>query len=156
MSLFGVADGPPRLAVVFQNYDPPLYFVTFNTNRRRKLLANKNVHEQLIQFASAGVERGIAIGRYVIMPDHIHLFARGSSEYPLTQWMRLLKRRLSKGIAGVAGPHWQKGFFDHLLRHRENYAEKWDYVRQNPVRAGFVANPDEWPWQGEIVRLETL
>ena len=45
-------------------------------------------------------------------------------------------------------------FFDHLIRHGESYAQKWEYVRQNPVRAGLVHLADEWPWQGEIVRLE--
>jgi len=33
---------------------------------------------------------------------------------------------------------WQPGFNDHLLRSDENYAEKWEYVFQNPVRAGLV------------------
>jgi putative transposase len=95
----------------------------------------------------------MATGRYVIMPDHVHLFARGGREYPLTQWMRLLKRSLSAGIA-TAPPHWQKGFFDHLIRHSESYSEKWEYVRQNPAHAGLVEDPKEWPWQGEVVRLE--
>jgi hypothetical protein len=45
---------------------------------------------------------------------------------------------------------WQPGFFDHLLRHDESYAEKWDYVWRNPVRAGLVAKPEDWPYQGEI------
>jgi REP-associated tyrosine transposase len=145
-------DSPPRLHLVFQKYDPPLYFVTFNTHRRRRLLDNDTVHTQLIEFANNGVTRGVAIGRYVIMPDHVHLFARGARDYPLTQWMRLLKRSLSRAIA-AAWPHWQKGFFDHLIRHSESYAEKWEYVRQNPVRAGLVTKPEDWPYQGEIVRL---
>jgi hypothetical protein len=37
-------DRPPRLERVFQSYDSPLYFVTFNTARRRKLLASPAVH----------------------------------------------------------------------------------------------------------------
>jgi hypothetical protein len=49
-----------------------------------------------------------------------------------------------------------KGIFDHLIRHSESYSEKWEYVRQNPVRAGLVNDPDKWPWQGEITRLEAL
>ena len=32
----------------------------------------------------------------------------------------------------------QEGFFDHLLRSYESYAQKWEYVRENPVRAGLV------------------
>ena len=89
------------------------------------------------------------------MPDHIHLFVRGSYDYPLTQWMRLLKRRLSKAIS-ASRPRWQKGFFDHLIRHSESYSEKWEYVLQNPVRAGLVRDPEDWLWQGEIMRLEAL
>jgi len=40
---------------------------------------------------------------------------------------------------------WQRGFFDHLLRSEESYSEKWNYVRNNPVRAGLVASGDDWP-----------
>jgi hypothetical protein len=50
-------------------------------------------------------------------------------------------------------PHWQEGFFDHLLRSRGSYAEKAAYVLQNPVRGGFCAKPEDWPYQGEITRL---
>jgi REP-associated tyrosine transposase len=144
---------PPRLDRVFQRYDPPLYFVTFNTHRRQKLLANPHVHSTLIRFAHEGEVRGIGLGRYVIMPDHVHLFVRGNLAFSLRQWVRMLKRALSRTIP-VVPPHWQYGFFDHLIRHGESYAEKWEYVRQNPVRAGLVHQAYDWPWQGEIVRLE--
>jgi len=43
---------------------------------------------------------------------------------------------------------WQREFFDHVLRSDEGYAEKWDYVRENPVRAGLVRSPNEWPYFG--------
>jgi putative transposase len=148
-----MADRPPRLNQVFQRYDPPLYFVTFNTHKRRKLLANARVNNELICFGQQGQLRGIGLGRYVIMPDHIRLFVRGNLDFSLRQWVRMLKRVLSKEIVS-SPPHWQEGFFDHLIRHSESYSEKWEYVRQNPLRAGLVGDPDEWPWQGEIVRLE--
>jgi REP element-mobilizing transposase RayT len=77
---------PPRLHLVFQKYDPPLYFVTFNTYKRRKLLANARVHSSLIEFAKVGEQRGTALGRYVIMPDHVHLFVRGGIDFVLVQW----------------------------------------------------------------------
>jgi putative transposase len=144
---------PPRLEQVFQKYDPPLYFVTFNTNHRRHLLANERVHQRFVAFGGTGLSRGTAIGRYVIMPDHIHLFVRGSLDFVLAQWVRILKRSLSAAIPETT-PHWQSGFFDHLIRHSESYAEKWEYVCRNPVRAGFVKDCQEWPWQGEIERLE--
>jgi REP element-mobilizing transposase RayT len=76
---------PPRLDRVFQRYDPPLYFVTFNTHRRQKLLANAQVHAALIRFAHEGEVRGIGLGRYVIMPDHVHVFVHGDMNFALRQ-----------------------------------------------------------------------
>jgi putative transposase len=146
---------PPRLELVFQKYDPPLYFITFNTHHRRKFLANGRVHKQFVDFSKAGLSRGIAVGRYVIMPNHVHLFVCGTIDFSLVQWIRILKRTLSIAISAPR-PHWQKGFFDHLIRHSESYAEKWDYVYQNPVRAGLVLHANDWFWQGEIERLEML
>ena len=146
---------PPRLEQLFPWYDPPLYFVTFNTHHRRKVLANAEVHERFMAFARIGEARGIAVGCYVLMPDHVHLFVQGNLDFVLTQWVRLLKRNLSTVIP-IERPHWQKGFFDHVIRNSDNYAQKWEYVRENPVRAGLVVNFDAWPWQGELVRLEAM
>src|SRR5207249_7010064 len=102
---------PQRLQWIFPRYDPPLYFVTFNTHHRRKLLATEQVHEAFVEFALEAKDRGIGVGRYVIMPDHIHLFVRGGLDSSLAQWIRLLKRNLSKSILRNR-PHWQQGFFD--------------------------------------------
>jgi REP element-mobilizing transposase RayT len=146
---------PPRLERIFDCYDPPLYFVTFNTHKRRTILANPRIHERLISFASIGEALGVGLGRYVLMPDHVHLFVQGSLDFVLAQWVRLLKRELSKAIV-VAPPYWQNGFFDHLIRNSESYSQKWEYVRENPVRAGLVSACDEWPYQGEFVRLEAM
>ena len=116
-------------------------------------MAGSIVHEGFIGFALEAERRNIAVGRYVLMPDHVHLFVAGGPDFVLVQWIRMLKRVLSKSIL-AALPHWQPGFFDHVIRHRESYSEKWDYVRQNPVRAGLVSEPEAWPFQGEIVRIE--
>src|SRR5947209_6601549 len=118
-------NAPPRLHLVFQKYDPPLYFVTFNTHRRKRLLANEQVHRCFVNFAHAALDHGVAVGRYVIMPDHVHLFVAGHYEFVLDQWIRALKRTLSKEI-DAPRPHWQLGFFDHMIRHGESYSEKWE------------------------------
>ena len=39
---------------------------------------------------------------------------------------------------------WQEGCFDRLLRSNELLSEKWEYLRQNPIRAGLAVDPDEW------------
>jgi REP-associated tyrosine transposase len=144
---------PPRLDQVFQKYDPPVYFVTLSTSNRRKVLANDNVHSVVINYGQRGTDNGFALGRYVIMPDHIHLFVAGTYDFDLGLWVRGLKRVVAPAVSGRK-QIWQRGFFDHLIRSNESYSEKWDYVHRNPVRAGLVRDADEWPFQGEIVTIE--
>jgi REP element-mobilizing transposase RayT len=160
---------PPWLAEVFQKYDTPLYFVTFNTMHRSRCLANERVHSVFHIYCETGVAKAsIAVGRYVIMPDHVHLFVTGDASFSLSLWVRGLKRAISKsivfanteatvrpGTAATTPPRiWQPGFFDHLMRSSESYAQKWIYVRENPVRAELVAHPEDWPYQGEIVPID--
>ena len=88
------------------------------------------------------------------MPDHVHLFVRGDQGFRLSPWIGGLKRAIS--VALKSQRLWQAGFFDHILRSEESYAEKWNYVRDNPVRAGLVKAADEWPYQGEIVVIDRV
>jgi REP element-mobilizing transposase RayT len=134
----------------------PVYFITACTFQRRHLLATTASHEVFHRFADGARDRGALVGRYVLMPDHLHLFVCiPPGELGLSMWMKSLKNTLSKHWRGegIEAPHWQKGFFDHLLRSEESHGEKWSYVRENPVRAGLVARPEDWPYGGEIVRL---
>jgi REP element-mobilizing transposase RayT len=63
-------------------------------------------------------------------------------------------RHLKRVSIGSAPMQWQPGFFDHLIRNDESYGDKWNYVRENPVRAGLVASAADWPYQGEIVYID--
>jgi REP element-mobilizing transposase RayT len=130
---------PPRLDLIY--VDQPLYFVTFCTLHRQPSLANEQTHAAFCDYCLRAGEYGVGVGRYVIMPDHLHIFVR--------IWVRGLKRALSSGRN-----FWQPGFFDHILRTDESYGEKWNYVRDNPVRAGLVSGNDEWPFQGELVAID--
>ena len=144
-----------RLERVFERH--PIYFVTAGTAERRPILARDEIHSALRAFGETGTRRGAFMGSYVLMPDHLHLFvALDETQLGLAAWMKSLKNTLSKALRslGVSSPHWQKGFFDHVLRSGESYAQKWDYVRANPVRAGLVTNAANWPYSGSINDLE--
>jgi putative transposase len=146
---------PPRLGWLFENMRP-FYFVTFNTYKHLPMLARREVHEVFCSFCRCAIERNVAIGRYVLMPDHVHLFVALPPEgITLAQWIQALRSVIGKKLLGLGfqKPHWQEGFFDHVLRSNESYSQKWDYVRMNPVRAGLISAPEDWPYQGEIIRL---
>jgi len=137
----------------------PLYFFTACTAGRKSLLACQAAHEILTEvwMRSRRLD-GWAVGRYVLMPDHVHFFARPTHESKsLSAWHQTWKSMTARkmGVApGCRSPIWQPETFDHILRSAESYAEKWHYVQQNPVRAHLVTTPDDWPWQGEIESLQ--
>ena len=86
---------PPRLTRIFANN--PVFFVTFCTHRRRKLLATKSVNAAFVEFGiRAHAEQNVAVGRYVIMPDHLHLFVCGADDFQLGGWIGMLKQHLGK------------------------------------------------------------
>ena len=47
-------------------------------------------------------------------------------------------------------PVWQRDSWDTQLRRHESYGSKWEYVINNPVRAGLVKEANKWPFQGEL------
>jgi putative transposase len=158
---------PPRLEPIFQRFDAPVYFVTFNTHGRQRILASAAVHDAFGDYCRRATEFRIGVGRYVIMPDHVHLFVcfGAGCDGTLSDWIKGLKRQLDLSLATSGAQRirlegqklvsfWQPGFHDHLLRSDESYSGKWDYVFQNPVRAGLVSRAEEWPYSGEIVRID--
>ena len=138
---------PPRLDNIY--IDQPLYFVTLCTLHRRPIIATQQTPKSFRTYCARAINRGVGVGRYVIMPNHIHLFVRGPADFNLGIWVRGLKRAVSS-----RPETWQPGFFDHILRSDERYGEKWDYVRANPSRAGLTTDDQEWPYQGEIVFID--
>lgn len=134
----------------------PIYFVSANTASRFSILTVPEIHSTFLEFARLGENRGAFIGAYVLMPDHIHLFVALDPETKLAAWVKSLKNFFSKTLRRLKIPalHWQKGFFDHVMRSADSYAQKWDYVRDNPVRAGLVRDWQEWPFSGELHQLE--
>ena len=149
---------PSRLPVIFQKYDLPLYFVTVCTLNRQRALLNDEAHDSFRDYAVVGAtSKAVAVGRYVMMPDHLHFFVRGNENFVLSTWVRGLKRAVGEAVRSrMPGFKWQRGFFDHLLRNSESYAQKWEYVRQNPVRSGLVEDAADWPFAGEIVRIDRV
>jgi putative transposase len=160
---------PRRIELLFARFQTPLYLVSFNTRARRQILATPTVHIAFIKYSRRATEFGIIVGRYVIMPDHVHLFVCFGSgcTIALSEWIKGMKRQLSSALAEssvrpteipgqLLSSLWQPGFHDHLLRSSESYASKWNYVRENPVRAGLVEIAETWPYAGEIATIDRV
>ena len=91
---------------------------------------------------------GVKIDRYVIMPDHIHViifidsdkYIYGSSKAPtptnemIPHIVSTFKRFCTKEIGENI---FQRGYFDHIIRNREDYEEHVKYIYENPMKWNF-------------------
>ena len=138
----------PAHGVFHTPNQPLIVFLTVCTKDRKRWLADPAVHEVLRSvWAEAS---GWHVGRYVIMPDHIHLFAGpGDVDVSFDDWVQYWKREFTRRHHRPECG-WQTDHWDRRLRRAESYLAKWHYVCLNPVRHGLVGNPDDWPYQGEI------
>ncbi len=130
-------------------------FFTVCTHRRKPVLSDAQCHEILkTVWTESSLRDGWWVGHYVLMPDHVHFFARPEVGARLTaKWVQMWKGVTSRRIAGARNlipPIWQAEYFDRYLRSAESYSQKWDYVEQNPVRAGLVQGLEDWPYRGVI------
>ena len=130
-----------------------IIFVTACTAQRRKILASTSAYEAIVGWWALATTW--LVGRYVIMPDHVHFFcAPNGIEVPaLENWMRYWKSIVTRNLGETGGSVWQRHHWDRQLRKGESYDEKWEYVCSNPVRHGLVSTADEWPYQGELHEL---
>ncbi len=129
----------------------PIVFLTVCAQDRRPLFVKPDIHE--LMKSAWGDANTWHVGRYVLMPDHIHLFCapNGLAAPSLARWVQFWKAAVSRHWPRPEEqPVWQKSFWDTQLRRGEGYGEKWEYVRRNPVRASLCADSAEWPFQGEM------
>jgi REP element-mobilizing transposase RayT len=133
---------------------PIVVFLTVCTNGKKPILANDDVHT-LLRESWIEADSWI-VGRYVLMPDHLHLFCSPAmTQSPLLQqWVSYWKSHAARHWPKPQDtPVWQRDFWDTQLRREESYDEKWRYAAENPVRANLVVRAADWPYQGEMKAL---
>ena len=101
----------------------PVFYVTCCTRNRRPIRELKAAHDAFSRYCERAREHNIAVERYVFMPDHLHLFVKGDPNFTLSPWMGGLKRAIAVALGCSSSELWQPGFFDHVLRSDESYAE---------------------------------
>src|SRR5690242_3860361 len=102
-----------------------MYFVTTCTYRRKQILACEEVAKILThEWSSARERHGWAIGRYVIIPDHVQFFCAAELDaktLPLFvgSWKEWTSKAIKRQLLQIRSI-WQEEFFDHVLRSSES------------------------------------
>ncbi len=83
-----------------------------------------------------------ALGRFVIMPNHVHVLVRPLMDHNLSGtlqgWKSVTAHEINKHLKRQ-GKLWQDESFDHIVRTEEQLERFACYIRENPVKAGLDA-----------------
>lgn len=90
---------------------------------------------------------------YLFMPDHIHLTLTGNESYSnIKKCLVMFKQKTGFWLAQNRPEiKWQKDYYDHILRSKENLDIHVKYILSNPVRAGLVEYWKLYPYKGSTV-----
>lgn len=169
---------PKRKMHRLQNFDysqNASYFVTICTENRQRIfgkIINGTVyHNPMGKIACREIDatnekrknHGIAIEKFVVMPDHVHMIitvadagvsvdeSRGNGfskavansvgsivggyKSAVTRNIRKWAETFGSDTAShVPTTIWQFKYYDHVIRGQEDYRETWEYIDTNPLR----------------------
>jgi len=85
---------------------------------------------------------------YVVMANHVHLLVTPLVEVSqMTQSLKRFTAREANRVLAITGkPFWQDESYDRLVRNKEEFQRIRHYIEMNPVKAGLVKTPEEFPW----------
>ncbi len=127
------------------------YFLTWRCRPRRTL--DEAERDIVLQAVRHWDGRRWLVFAAVVMPNHVHVLAEplanGMGVWDLGTILHSVKSFSAHAInrrCGQPGTIWQDERYDRWVRHEDELCEKWQYIRDNPVRAGLAAMAEEYRW----------
>ena len=146
-----------RIRLCSENYlGEKSYFLTVRTDRRRRRFVDTRASQWIIErLRRIAAQHAFTVNAYCVMPDHVHILARGTTEgSDLLEFVSEFKRRTGEAWLRRFGTRlWQGRYYDHILRPRENASAVCWYIWLNPVRRGICSDPREYPFSGSFTGL---
>jgi putative transposase len=132
------------------------HHITQRGNRRQETFFNDVDYQAYIDLMSEWCcLLNVEVWAYCLMPNHIHLIAVPESEDGLRLAIGEAHRRYTRRInfrEGWRGHLWQGRFASYVMD--EDYLLACvRYIEINPVRAGLVAKPEQWPWSSASAHI---
>ena len=91
---------------------------------------------------------------WALMPNHLHvLFAVRDAPMSLTveNWKKFTAHKANQRL-GRHGKFWAEDYWDTYMRDGTHALKTRRYIENNPVKAGLVREPGEWPWSSARFR----
>lgn len=119
-------------------------------NNRQPIFAGTPDYETLLGLLEEYAKKlQVAIHAYVLMSNHLHLLATPSSAEGVPQMMQALGRsyvRYFNARQARTGTLWEGRYKSTLIQAERYLLACMVYIDLNPVRAGLVSDPADYPW----------
>jgi REP element-mobilizing transposase RayT len=85
---------------------------------------------------------------FVVMANHVHLLITPAVPVPglLQRLKGTTARRANQMLSLTGRAFWQEESFDRWVRDEREFQRIRAYIEENPVRAGLVTAPEDYPW----------
>lgn len=117
---------------------------------RQPIFRDASDHEFMrALLAEQALEARVELHAYVLMPNHFHLLATPPQADALARMMQGIGRRYVRHFnsrAGRTGTLWEGRYRCALLQPGASLLDAMVYLDLNPVRAGLVEAPAQYPW----------
>lgn len=127
---------------------------TLCIKNRQIAFNNEKLVGKIIEILRNETEKNRVVNwAYVFMPDHLHLAIQGMDEKSdLLKTINMFKQRsgwlLKTETHGKT--EWQKDYYDHIIREKEDHLEQLRYIADNPVRRGLTTHWTEYIFTGSL------
>jgi REP element-mobilizing transposase RayT len=125
------------------------FFVTCRVLPRRRILSESEFATLAQVIGERRAEHEFLLTAWVFLPDHWHAILYARHPLTISTVMESIQGGATKRInrsREERGLLFQPRFFDRALRTVREYDEKVQYIHLNPVKAGLVTRPEDWPW----------
>jgi putative transposase len=127
--------------------------LTACVHERRQVFTSNEIVESILSHLEKTLEVfECSAPVYCFMPDHLHLMIHGQTDSSsavkaMTSFKTITGRWYQQNVGQRL---WQKSFYDHIVRDYEDWKKQLLYIYSNPVRAGLVLDPRDYPFSGAI------
>lgn len=118
-----------------------------DAGRGEAILSNPLAAEVVQKKLIAGHPGSYRLIEWCVMPNHVHVMIKLASNVGLSEVVRIWKGGSAAEINRLLnrnGKLWFREYHDRLVRDLDHYHDCRAYIRNNPVKAGLCAMPQEW------------
>jgi len=130
--------------------EPNLYHITATCYEHAHILSNPDRLTEFESLLVSGLAKsGVAdVRAWVVLPNHYHLLLKTSLP-SFGKWIGRLHNMTATKWNGEDSKRGRKvwhRYSDRRIRGEVHYYRTVNYIHTNPVKHGFAAKSQEWPW----------